>query len=186
MTTSDVELKELPLTRALTLAEVPGDGKHVAIKATDEELGLLADFADLEAVIGFGAELVIRPWGKTGYQISGVVRATVIQTCVVSLDPVENSVAEKVDLKLLPEREAERFAAAIAAAEAGIIDPDAEDLPDFFDGPIIDVGAIAVEFFALGIDPYPRKPGVVFEPLPDPDAEKVSHFAKLAQLKKDG
>ena len=49
MTMSDIAVKDLPLTRALTLTEVPGDGKHVAIKATDDELSLLAEFADLEA-----------------------------------------------------------------------------------------------------------------------------------------
>ena len=37
---------------------------------------------------------------------------------------------------------------------------DDEDEPDpIIDGKI-DLGALAAEFFALGLDPYPRKPGV--------------------------
>ena len=37
-----------------------------------------------------------------------------------------------------------------------------EDDPDpVIDGKI-DLGALAAEFFALGLDPYPRKPGVEF------------------------
>lgn len=29
----------------------------------------------------------------------------------------------------------------------------------------IDLGALTAEFLALGLDPYPRKPGVDFEPV---------------------
>ncbi len=38
-----------------------------------------------------------------------------------------------------------------------------EDPPDpIIDGKI-DLGALAAEFFALGLDPYPRKPGVAVD-----------------------
>ena len=47
----------------------------------------------------------------------------------------------------------------------------------------IDLGAIATEFLILAIDPYPRKPGAVFQ---SPSAgEPAAHpFAALAALKK--
>ena len=34
----------------------------------------------------------------------------------------------------------------------------------------IDLGALTAEFFALGLDPYPRKPGVEFVAPPGEDA----------------
>ena len=37
-----------------------------------------------------------------------------------------------------------------------------EDRPDPVVDGKIDLGAVAAEFFALGLDPYPRKPGVEF------------------------
>ena len=44
----------------------------------------------------------------------------------------------------------------------------------------VDLGAIATEYFLLGIDPYPRKEGAVFEPrlAKDPAANP---FAALAR-----
>jgi hypothetical protein len=48
---------------------------------------------------------------------------------------------------------------------------------------VVDLGAIASEFLILGIDPYPRKPGVVFEPNLEREAG-ASPFAALAALKK--
>ena len=41
-----------------------------------------------------------------------------------------------------------------------VLDADGPDGPETFAGDTIDVGALAEEFFALAIDPYPRKPGV--------------------------
>ena len=34
---------------------------------------------------------------------------------------------------------------------------------------MVDLGAVATEFLLLGIDPYPRKPGAVFEAPPAGD-----------------
>jgi len=54
-----------------------------------------------------------------------------------------------------------------------------EDDPDpVIDGKI-DLGALATEFFALGLDPYPRKPGVEFV-APAESAPPDSPFAALA------
>ena len=54
-----------------------------------------------------------------------------------------------------------------------------EDEPDPIIEGKIDVGALAAEFFALGLDPYPRKPGVEFVALAEsPPAD--SPFAALA------
>ena len=41
------------------------------------------------------------------------------------------------------------------------------DEPEPLIGGVVDLGAIATEFLILGLDPYPRKPGVVFEPPQD-------------------
>ena len=48
----------------------------------------------------------------------------------------------------------------------------------------IDLGALTAEFLALGLDPYPRKPGVDFSYQDAPD-EKDSPFAALGKLKGD-
>jgi hypothetical protein len=93
---------------------------------------------------------------------------------VVTLEPIESSVHEQVDLLFTP-----------PDTEAG----DAErtkkkgDPPEPLENGIIDLGVIATEFLILGIDPYPRKPGAEFE-RPKPTADGAHPFAALADLKK--
>jgi hypothetical protein len=48
---------------------------------------------------------------------------------------------------------------------------------------IVDLGALATEFLILGLDPYPRQPGAVFEPSPDRQPGG-GPFAALARLTK--
>jgi hypothetical protein len=52
----------------------------------------------------------------------------------------------------------------------------------------IDLGALAIEFLILGIDPYPRKPGAKFEPPQDlkPDPGPFAALAGLAVKDRDG
>ncbi len=53
-------------------------------------------------------------------------------------------------------------------------------------GPIedgtIDLGALAAEFLALGLDPYPRKPGAEFAPISDPQDATERPFDVLKKL----
>ncbi len=44
--------------------------------------------------------------------------------------------------------------------------------PEPLIGGVVDLGALATEFLILGLDPYPRKPGAVFEPPPDHKPEE--------------
>ncbi|CAN2532162.1 hypothetical+protein [Methylocapsa aurea] len=70
-----------------------------------------------------------------------------------------------------------------------------EDAPDPLVDGRIDLGAIVAEFFALALDPYPRKPGACFAPPVDtteaeeqePAPTRASPFAHLRDaLDKDG
>ena len=49
-------------------------------------------------------------------------------------------------------------------------------------GGVVDLGALATEFLILGLDPYPRKPGAVFE-APQEVKPDPGPFAALAGLK---
>ncbi len=59
----------------------------------------------------------------------------------------------------------------------------AEDPPEPIVNGAIDLGALAVEFLMLGLDPYPRKPGAVFEPVIAPVDPADHPFAALGALK---
>lgn len=99
--------------------------------------------------------------------------ARITQSCIVTLDPVEQSIAERAPLTLLTEAQAHNL-------ENQPIDPDAPDDIAAV-GSIIDLGPIVVEQLALAIDPYPRLPDAA---LPDDLApQRVSPFAGLAGKK---
>ncbi len=113
-----------------------------------------------------------------GVHVSGRVKARVGQTCVVTLEPIENTVDEAIDVRFAPGAEV----AAAAVHDLHTMDEDEEPPEPLADGKV-DLGALASEFLLLGIDPYPRKPGAEFAP--PKAAEAGEHpFAGLEALKK--
>lgn len=177
-----------PFARTLAVHDVAPTGTHVVIVADEAQRHALAEAADLLAVESFRAELLVRPWSGHGFAVSGRVAATLSQSCVVTLEPVETTVDEVVDVKLVPPEEMAKYVT--APDEEGGIDLDASalDAPDPIENGVIDLGAIATEFFMLGIDPYPKRPGAVFDPAAQPggaDDAPMSPFAALARLKQE-
>jgi uncharacterized metal-binding protein YceD (DUF177 family) len=167
----------LPFSRPFRVGDLSGAGTTVTLTATPSERQALAAEAGLVAIDALEAELTLRPT-RHGFTISGSLEATVVQTCVVTLDPFPAEVRESIDVRFVP---------ASAAAEAGeeAIDPSAEDPPDVYEGDTVDLGALVAEYLVLGLDPYPRKPGAVFAPGPDdtPETQPPSPFAVLGKLK---
>jgi hypothetical protein len=106
--------------------------------------------------------------------VVGRVSATVGQTCVVTLEPLENEIDESIDLI---------FAPAAAAPPGEEVEVSVADAPEPLVGGVVDLGAIATEFLILGLDPYPRKPDAIFQP-PAGGDDTAHPFAALAALKK--
>jgi uncharacterized metal-binding protein YceD (DUF177 family) len=163
-----------PWSVPLALSDVPEAGRHFdliadeAIRAGVAELANLRDVSRLEAVF----DVVLR--GHGGLHVTGRVHGTVGQVCVVTLEPVDNDINEPIDLVFVSEE---------SLADTGEADSRAEDAPEPLVGGIVDLGAIATEFLLLGIDPYPRKAGAVFQ-APRIGTEAAHPFAALATLKK--
>ncbi|MDK9697861.1 MAG: DUF177 domain-containing protein [Siculibacillus sp.] len=179
---------EHPLPLTLQPGEVSPSGTRLKIDADADRRVALARFADVVSITSLAAEVLVTPWSGDGFAVSGTVRAKLVQTCVVTLEPIETSVEETIDVKLVPPEAMAKYE--IAPDENGEIDLDAStlDQPDPIEDGVIDVGGIVVEHLMLGIDPYPRKPGAVFdaEEIGVGDGrEKLSPFAALARLKKE-
>jgi uncharacterized metal-binding protein YceD (DUF177 family) len=164
------------------LEDVPETGLHLDLVADAQvraglaALAGVADMPRLEAVLD-----VVRH--RNGLRATGRVSATVEQTCVVTLEPVENEVDEPIDVVFAPPAGNSAAADAAALDEAEAVEAlEGEEPPEVLTDGTADVGAIAAEFLLLGIDPYPRKPGAVFKP-PANQGATVSPFAALAKLK---
>jgi hypothetical protein len=165
-----------PWSVPVAVEEIPDGGLHRAIEAPAEARAGLVRLAGLRDLPLLRAEFDLTRRGA-GVHVSGRVQAQVGQTCVVSLEPIENAVDETVDVLFTPGAAA---GGDELAAEPGV---DGRDPPEPLVDGIIDLGALATEFLLLGVDPYPRKAGAQFVPPKVEDAGERP-FAALEALKK--
>jgi hypothetical protein len=141
-----------------SVTRLPQKGLPVVIDADDRQREALAAAHGLLSVEKFHAELLVTPWKRNGVKVSGHVEADITQECVVTLDPLQAKIDETVEGLFLPE-DSKLGRLGFEGGGEIHIDADGPDSPETFSGDTIDVGALAEEFFGLGIDPYPRKPG---------------------------
>lgn len=169
--------RAIPFSRPQPVAALARGGVTLALVPSEAERAAIAAFLDIPAVERFEAELTAAP-ERGAVRVTGEVRATVLRTCVVSLEDFPVAVAETVDVRFAPPEIIGPVTA--REVERGLDD---EDPPEPLEGAAVDLGAVAVEALALGLDPYPRKPGVEAPELTFGDAPE-SPFAALAALKK--
>jgi hypothetical protein len=160
----------------LALSDVPESGRHFDLVANEQARSAVAKHAGLAALPRLEASFDVTLHGRGGLHVVGQVSATVGQTCVITLEPLENEINESIDLVFAP-------AAALPLIEGAEIEVPAEDVPEVLVGGVIDLGAIATEFLILGLDPYPRKPDAIFQASAVGD-DAAHPFAALAVLKK--
>jgi len=160
------------------LEDVPETGRRLTLSADDRTRDAVAAVAGLRSLPRLDVTFDLARHGRDGLRVTGEVSATVGQTCVVTLELMESEVTEVLDLVFKP-------AQALAEGEGreAVIDPAVEESEPLIDG-TVDLGALATEFLILGIDPYSRKPGAVFEP-PPASAASPGPFAALAALQKN-
>ncbi len=193
-------LTERPWSALVALHEVPETGRHVELIADERTRAAIAKLAGLRSLPRLAAVYDVTLRGRAGLRVAGHVSATVGQTCVVTLEPIENEVDEEIDLLFAPTAAAsEHFPAKWGPVRRRKCDSETESTPadhsgagvaiDARDGPepltggVVDLGALATEFLILGVDPHPRKPGAIFEGSSVGD-DSVKPFAALAALKK--
>jgi uncharacterized metal-binding protein YceD (DUF177 family) len=169
----------------VTLEDIPETGEHFELEADAAVRAAVAKVAGLRDLPRLHACFDVTRRGADGLRVAGTVSATVGQTCVVTLEPLDNEIEETIDLAFVPRQPAEP--ADLQDNENHENEPQPRDVnwndPEPLIGGAIDLGALATEFLILGLDPYPRKPGALFEP-PQGDEPDPSPFAALAKLKK--
>jgi uncharacterized metal-binding protein YceD (DUF177 family) len=162
----------------IAVEEVAEEGRHLDLVADADTRAAVARVAGLRDLPRLQATFDVTPHGQDGLRVAGRLSATVGQTCVVSLEPLINEVMEEVDIVFAPK-------AATSDEDAAIPDARIDEEVEPLIGGSIDLGALATEFLLLGLDPYPRKPGAIFQPPADATADE-GPFAALAALKKGG
>ena len=159
----------------VAVEDVAETGARFDLVANAQVRAAVARMANLRDLPRLEANFDVTRRGA-GLHVAGRVSATVGQLCIVTLEPLVNEVEEAIDLLFMPQPTAER-----EDGEVGTRGESADETEPLIGG-LVDLGALAIEFLILGLDPYPRKPGAVFQP---PEAKPYeSPFAALASLRK--
>lgn len=180
----DVPGKEF--SHVVEVDRIGPQGLQLQLEADQAARTALARRLRILGVLSLKAELKLVPEALAGhFRLTGQLDAEVEQACVVSLEPVRQQVSE-VFLRRFGPESAAGTQAEVEDDEAEWLDPDADDPPDPVIGGQIDLGEVVAEELALGLDPYPRKPGAElpasYREAPE-EGGKISPFAALAKLK---
>jgi uncharacterized metal-binding protein YceD (DUF177 family) len=169
-----------PWSVPVTVAQIPETGLHRDIEAGPAAREAMAELADLREVLSASASLDVTPKGGGRFHVAGRVRARVGQTCVVTLDPIENDIDEEIDLIFAPPEQIPELSTLVdESAESGDEIPDP---PEPIVNGVIDLGRLATDALFLGIDPHPRRPDAVFEPPLVTEDPEDHPFAALKAL----
>jgi len=180
----------IPWSIPIAVTDIPETGRRFDLVPDAATRDAIAKVAGVAALPRLEAGFDLTRYGNDGLHVVGRVSATIGQTCVVTLEPIQNEVDEAIDLVFTPQpmpaaetENPEQTRASHADDDDVDVDVDIDDAPEVLRDGVVDLGVIAVEFLMLGTDPYPRKPGAVFDA--PPAGDPASHpFAALAVLKK--
>ena len=168
----------------VAVAQIPDTGLHRDIDADAAIRHAIADVGGLRDVLAAQASFDVTPKSGGRYQVTGRVRARIGQTCVVTLEEIENDIDEPIDLTFAPPEQIPQMADLVDETQENdrSSGEDTPDPPEPIENGIIDLGRLATDALYLAVDPYPRKPGAVFEPLVEPTAPEDHPFAALKAL----
>lgn len=170
-----------PWSLPVQVAQIPETGLHQELSASPDQRAAIAALGGLRDVAAASAAFDLVPSTQGRIKVTGRVRAVVGQTCVVTLEPVDNTIDEAIDLVFAPPDQIPDMADLVDDDLApGVEVPDP---PEPIERGVIDLGRVATDALYLALDPYPRKPDAVFETPTEPDDPEDHPFAALKALK---
>jgi hypothetical protein len=172
-----------PWSVPVIVEQMPDTGLHREIEADPATRAAMAEVAGLREVLSASASLDVTPESGGRIHVTGHVRARIGQNCVVTLDPIENEIDEPIDLIFAPPEQIPQLSDLVD--EAAESDTEIPDPPEPIINGVVDLGRLATDAMFLAVDPYPRRPDAVFEPLIEA-ADPMDHpFAALKALQID-
>jgi hypothetical protein len=135
-------------SRLIRPATIGPEGRTEHLEAGPEERAALAARMGLIGLDSLSVDLRLVPTVGGVVRGRGMLRAAVIQACVVTLDPVPQTVEEALDWRILPPGE----------EPAEELDDGPDEIESEPDGSV-DLGEALAQSLSLALDPYPRAPG---------------------------
>jgi len=169
-----------PWSVPVTVSQILETGLHRDLEANPAAREAMAAVAGLREIMSANASLDMVLKGNGRVHVTGHVRARIGQTCVVTLDPIENEIDEPIDLMFAPPEQIPNLSDLVDdAAESDAVIPDP---PEPIINGVIDLGRLATDALFLAVDPYPRGPGAAFEPVVETVDPADHPFAALKAL----
>ncbi|MEI6556765.1 MAG: DUF177 domain-containing protein [Rhodospirillaceae bacterium] len=191
MTAAETPIPPPEFSRPVVALSLAGDQTVREIEASAAECRALARRFRIEAVRSLAATVRLnRLHGPQSGMVlvRGTLTAEVVQSCVVTLEPVTERVCEEFSALFAPE---ERLAGSETEVTLDPFAPD-EDVPEPMTAGVIDLGELTAQHLSLALDPYPRAPGAGFSGFDDDaagagaeaGAAPANPFGALAALKR--
>jgi hypothetical protein len=169
---------DLEFSRPLVVDKIPMDGYAADLTASDSECAALAVRFGLVSLGNLSASIHAE-WvrNQKAVAVTGELKADVVQSCVVTLEPLSAHITCAIDIECVGEGDEHPAGAKLMTADDENIEP--------IRGGVVDLGEIVAQHLGTSLDPYPRKPGLDYidiefgksDPAPSP-------LAKLADFKK--
>ena len=171
--------------RMVKLDAVGAMGLEYSFIAEPGECAALATRYEILAVAGLRATADLERTGA-GARARVHFIADVVQSCVITLEPVEARIDQRFEVKFMPQDGAKSVENSGAAEQSVLVG----DIAPIRDG-VFDLGAVVAEYFSLAIDPYPRKSGIEFIAADYNDGETVDSderrpFSALSDMISEG
>ncbi|NNU16791.1 DUF177 domain-containing protein [Parvularcula sp. ZS-1/3] len=136
------------ISHELKLSELDGEARHVSLEANEADRKAVAEQFDIRSV-----ELLKGDFDVTRHaslvRVAGSVEAVLGRTCVVSLEPMEEKIAEDFTAEFTTERH---------DVDGEEVEADL-DAPEPIDGDAIELRNVLLEQVVLAMSPHPRKEG---------------------------
>lgn len=159
------------------VVEIPIHGLSQERSANETERRAIADALGLISLDALTTEYRVTALAGGGYRLAGAIAANVVQSCIVSLEPVTQSFKDTFDVEFWPEVLARNSDEDVSVLGGHDVEP--------LNHGLIEAGRIVFETLSGAIDPYPRKEGAAFAWQDDPPAGATGKgpFDILSRLK---
>ncbi|MDP7546963.1 MAG: DUF177 domain-containing protein [Alphaproteobacteria bacterium] len=144
-------------SRPVQVDAIGADGAVLEMQADAAERAALAERLGLQSVADLQVVVSLRRTAAGLVRLNVDFSANVVQSCVVTLEPVAAKVADR--FSLLCEGEQKREKRSDTEGEV-FVDPFGEDPIEPLEDGRIDVGELVAQHLSLSLDPSPRLPGI--------------------------
>ena len=154
----------------------------LSIEATDDQLAALGKRLELIGLPALSGEITVIRLGPQRVRVHVKYRADVIQSCVVTLEPIPATIEESFTQEFLCESEGGNRS---TVADQGVVWVEPDDEAEILESDHLDVGELLVQYLSLALDPYPRKEGTSFSGFKTDEGGPKSAFAALGEIKRE-